>query len=497
MKTIISGVMLPPVWLPTSSTGPSSGTLPMLRTSARYQRRREQPGERQVLADVVGVAVVEVGRQACAGRGARRAGDSPATLVTGAAAPRRRGPAAAGAGDAVSESQAVAQGAVARSGARRRCASPARRASPGQPSTAILGGARVRSGDARRGSARGAAPRRHVAARRRSGRGSAGWCAPAARPGARARTPSSTTWRARGRTSATWRAKPAGTRRSRRPRRTAPAARRPARRVHRPRSPCGRVEVDVARRREERDPRRARAVGAAELVGGDVGGRGVEPLRAGEQAPELLPDPRGSQRVRDRRELGAQQPHQRHQLAAAPEGERRRQQAERLDPLGCVERQLERDPAAHRVADQVRALDRHRVHVAEHGAGEVRGVVGGPRGLRRGAEAGQVDARGRCGPGVSAATVSKNEVLFEPRPCRQTHLLRPVAGDQGRDRRAAASRPRGPAAAAAGRREAGRGPRSRAPGRGRRGRRGGAARRRRAPRAAPREAPARSRHRCR
>ena len=35
MKTVVSGVRLPPEWLPTSSTGPSSGTLPSPRTSPR------------------------------------------------------------------------------------------------------------------------------------------------------------------------------------------------------------------------------------------------------------------------------------------------------------------------------------------------------------------------------------------------------------------------------------------------------------------------------
>jgi hypothetical protein len=37
VKTIVSGVMLPPEWLPTSSTGPSSGMFPSPRTSARNQ----------------------------------------------------------------------------------------------------------------------------------------------------------------------------------------------------------------------------------------------------------------------------------------------------------------------------------------------------------------------------------------------------------------------------------------------------------------------------
>ncbi len=38
MKTTVSGVMLPPEWLPTISTAPSSGMLPSPRTSPRYHR---------------------------------------------------------------------------------------------------------------------------------------------------------------------------------------------------------------------------------------------------------------------------------------------------------------------------------------------------------------------------------------------------------------------------------------------------------------------------
>jgi hypothetical protein len=37
VKKIVSGDMFPPVWFPTSSTGPVSGTFFRFRTSARYQ----------------------------------------------------------------------------------------------------------------------------------------------------------------------------------------------------------------------------------------------------------------------------------------------------------------------------------------------------------------------------------------------------------------------------------------------------------------------------
>src|SRR5581483_12524764 len=66
-----------------------------------------------------------------------------------------------------------------------------------------------------------------------------------------------------------------------------------------------RVEVDVSRRGEEGDPGRAGAVGATELVRGDVGRGWVEPLRAGEQAPEAASDLVRPQGVGDQGKLGA------------------------------------------------------------------------------------------------------------------------------------------------------------------------------------------------
>ena len=61
MKTIVSGVRLPPEWLPTSSTPPSSGTLPEAAHLAAEVQRAQQPQAREALADVVRVALVEVG----------------------------------------------------------------------------------------------------------------------------------------------------------------------------------------------------------------------------------------------------------------------------------------------------------------------------------------------------------------------------------------------------------------------------------------------------
>ena len=145
------------------------------------------------------------------------------------------------------------------------------------------------------------------------------------------------TWRAPGRASATWRAKPAGRGGRGRPRRTAPGARAGRAGRRSPRSPSRRVEVDVARGGEERDPGGARAVDAAELVDGDVGGGRVEALRAGEQAPELLADDRalaagaGSRPARGAAAAPAAR------ARAAAEGERRGEQAQRRGPLGRLE----------------------------------------------------------------------------------------------------------------------------------------------------------------
>ena len=115
--------MFPPEWLPTSSTGPSSGTLPEAAHLAAEPDRGQQPQQRQLLADVVGIPLVEVGlrdplrrlgghaaggarEQRALGREsppalrARRAGGRCAAPAPRASAPcrsqsRRRGPVAA------------------------------------------------------------------------------------------------------------------------------------------------------------------------------------------------------------------------------------------------------------------------------------------------------------------------------------------------------------------------------------------------------------------
>ena len=61
VKTPVSGVRLPPEWLPTSSTGPFRGDALEAAHLGAEVEAREQPQPGQRLADVVGVALVEVG----------------------------------------------------------------------------------------------------------------------------------------------------------------------------------------------------------------------------------------------------------------------------------------------------------------------------------------------------------------------------------------------------------------------------------------------------
>ena len=255
----------------------------------------------------------------------------------------------------------------------------------------------------RRRAAGGSAPEPGGARRRlrldRPARGSARWRARAAPPGERGRIRSARPGGPAGARSATWREK--------RGRHEAVAVAPDEQGGRREPGEPGPQPALAVRARRGRCCARRRRRRSAPSATGRCGrtrrrrcrrppGRGAPGARTG---PELLADPRGAQRVRDRRELGPQQLHQRDQLAAAPEGQRRGQQAEVCDPVGLGERELDRDPAAHRVADQVGSLDPHRVHVAEHGAGEVGGVVGAraPASTRSRSPAGR--SRGPCGPG--------------------------------------------------------------------------------------------------
>ena len=201
----------------------------------------------------------------------------------------------------------------------------------------------------------------------------------------------STTWGASGSAVATWREKRAGTSGSSLPQMNRAGG-----------SSCGEpgpealravggLEVDLAGGGVEGDAGGARAVGAQELVGGDVADRGIEAVGARDHAPEAVADLVRAQDVRERRQLGPQEADQRHPFAPAPESHRRGEQAQGPHPARRLQPDLDRYPAAHRVADQVGAVDRQRVHEAQHVAGEELGVVGGGQRLRGGAEAGQVD----------------------------------------------------------------------------------------------------------
>ena len=384
----------------------------MLRTSARYQSVASEPGERQVLADVVGVAVVEVGGERALdplARPRRPPARSPATERP------RLGAAAAGAADRrqrrrggrVSEPLA----ARPRRARRRRCASPARRCVAGRPwrdhsprprsqphraaeGLGGLGDAPQRAADAPPGGSGAGARRGDVA---RSG---ALVCSASSTWGTCPQSSRTTCW-----ASGSASADVAGeTRRHQavasRPRRTAPAARARRGRVQKPLLAVRLVEVDVARRGEERDPGGARAVGAAELVDGDVGGRRVEALRDART---------GSRTARGRSPRAAGGGWRRAPGAAgapaAPArgaGGRRAQGASRLrlaTRSGALKRDLERDPAAHRVADQVGAVDRHRVHVA---AARPRRTRARRRRRGRASPRSRIRAgrsRGRCGRG--------------------------------------------------------------------------------------------------
>ena len=256
-----------------------------------------------------------------------------------------------------------------------------------------------------------------------------------------------------------------------------------------------RLEVDRARAGEEGEPRAGRAVDALELVDDDVGHARVDEVAVGEQRPELALDPAAAERVREQAELRAQQAHERVPVAAH-ERDRRAQQREAADPPGLAQPDLDRHAAAHRVADQVRALDLQRVHRPEHGAGEERRAVRAQRGLARAAEARQVErvdavAAAERRRGVEERGLGGAEAVQQQHVGALAHRQR---GDRGRR---APARRRGCAAAAGGRWGGGTGPRSRPRGRGRRGRTAGAARTPRRRRARPGAGAARCRRRCR
>ena len=133
---------------------------------------------------------------------------------------------------------------------------------------------------------------------------------------------------------------------------------------------------------------------------------------------------------------GRSKPHQRRPFAPAQERHRRGEQAQRPHAARRLQPDLERDPAAHRVADQVGAVDRQRVHEAQHVAGEELGVVGSAERLGGGAEAGQVDRVHRVlgrqrGDGLIEGALGAAEAVD------QDHVLLAAAGGEAGDPRPA------------------------------------------------------------
>ena len=319
-----------------------------------------------------------------------------------------------------------------------RFASPARQARSGRPSSGDLSldqpaGPRFSRLAAARAAA-GRAPSTGAGARRRTRSldGSARWCARRARPGARGRSRRGPPARRSAAPRRRGGQKRAGMSRScvapdeqgRRAELGEPgveaafavAARRGrccGRRRRRRRAPrasgrCGRTR----RRRRRRRPDRAARVGR---TGSRTGrGRRARAADGGSTASS------GRSSLDQRREL------------APAKGERGREQAQRGDPLGRVEGDLDRDPAAHRVADQVGALDPDGVHVAAHRGREPGRVVAAARRLGGAAEAGQVD-RVHGVLGRQRGDRLEERGLVRAEAVQADHLLGPVAGDQGRD----------------------------------------------------------------
>src|SRR3954466_13650938 len=149
-------------------------------------------------------------------------------------------------------------------------------------------------------------------------------------------------------------------------------------------------EVDVARRREEGQPRPGARVDALELVDDEVGHARIDLVGIGEQAPVLARDAVAAEVVREQPELGTQQAHDRVPVAL-DEGHGGGEQGQAGDALGRAQAHLDRHAAAHRVADQVGAPDLQGVHHLDRGVGEPAGRVRAGEGLRGASEAREVE----------------------------------------------------------------------------------------------------------
>ena len=159
--------------------------------------------------------------------------------------------------------------------------------------------------------------------------------------------------------------------------------------------------------------------------------------RSANRLQNCLPTVARPKRCGSRPELRAQQAHDR-VIAALDERHRGTQQAQARDALGMPQPDLERDAAAERVADDVRALDAQGVHDAGDACGEEARVVGRSRGLARGAEAGQVDRVHAVGAAERRRRVEERG-LGRPEAVEQQHVGA-VAHRQGRDAGAARRR---------------------------------------------------------
>ena len=330
----------------------------------------QQPQPRQLLADVVGVALVEVGG---AGSGAGPATATPRTRRVGRLRARPR--------LAPSGGRPLLRACLGERLRSSRLASPSATQAAARPARTPARRARRRCGEeaprAARWSARAARPggrgrRPRARSARRSGSQSLDVAPEAGGDEPVVRAPHEQRRRLRARRAAgrSRRGRRAGRGRCCAPRRGRRGARRPTRR-------CAGTRP---RRRRRRSGRRGRG----RRTGPRTGRATVPRAEAVGQEPELGAQERaraGGSRAARRPRPGTAAPSAAH-------------------ALGRGEPDLDRHPAAHRVADQVGALDPERVHRADHGAGEPAARRSGAvAGLLRRAEAraGRSRARGSGG----------------------------------------------------------------------------------------------------
>ena len=186
-------------------------------------------------------------------------------------------------------------------------------------------------------------------------------------------------------------------------------------------------------------------------------------------------DPAAAERVRQQAELRAQQPHER--LPVAPdEGHGRAQQRQAADALR-VRAARPRSPRGRPSSCRPGARARSRARPSRR-ARSWRSTArrsGAGAGLREPPKPGQVERVDAVAERLSAAAVSKNEVLVAAEAVQEQHVGALAHGQRRDPRGRPDARRRGCAAAAGGRWGGGTCPRSRPRGRGCRGRRGGAA----------------------